>query len=222
MAEIDIQKKKKPIWPWLLGILVLIAAIVLLGRDQTNDDTREAVTPTTESRREVPEEISEYVSYVNQSDGTAEMGPNHEYAAEGLRKLAAAIDALVNETDTDDSQISDKRNRIEEAANYIQQDPYAGTHADSIKAAFMLASEVIASVQSQNFPELSNEAQNLRNTAQDINPQTLTLEQRSGVQEFFEESASTLDAMARRWNENGNGNQNGTRNGSQNRNGNQN
>ncbi|MBA3901528.1 MAG: hypothetical protein H0X62_15220 [Bacteroidetes bacterium] len=213
MAEIDIQKKKKPIWPWILGILVIIAAIVLLGREETRDEVGETVAPITNGEAEVPEEISEYVAYIRQTEPTEEMGIHHEYTAEGLRKLASALDALVSETDTDDVEISDKRGRIEEAANYIQQDPYAGTHADTIKAAFVVASQVILALQRQNFPDLSNEAQNLHSTAQDIDAQTLTLEQQEGVKEFFEESASTLDAMARRWNENGNGTRNGDRTG---------
>ncbi len=28
MAEINIQKKKKPIWPWILGIIVLAALLI--------------------------------------------------------------------------------------------------------------------------------------------------------------------------------------------------
>jgi hypothetical protein len=209
MAQIDIQKKKKPIWPWILGILVIIAAIVLLGREDTPQEAEETVAPVTNGTTQVPEQISEYVAYVQQADPSEEMGIHHEYTAEGLRKLASALDALVSETNTENVEITDQKNRIEEAANYIQQEPYAGTHADTIKAAFVVAAQVISTVQRQNFPNLSTEAQNLSSTARNIDPQTLTLEQKEGVQEFFDQSASTLDAMAKRWN----GNQNGTRNG---------
>jgi oligoendopeptidase F len=208
MAEINIQKKKRPIWPWILGILVIVAAIILLGRDDTRKEAEQAVAPITNGDSEVPEEISEYVAFVRTSDTEQQMEIDHNYTAEGLQRLASALDALVSDTETDNMNMDDRKNRIEEVANYIQQDPHAGTHADSIRAAFMVASEVIEAVQRQNFPNLSGEAQSVRSAAQGIDPNTLTLEQTENVKRFFDESASALNEMAKRWNGNGNGNRN--------------
>jgi 4-amino-4-deoxy-L-arabinose transferase-like glycosyltransferase len=42
MAEINIRKKSKsPVWPWILGILAIVAIVVwLIARNNNNTDTQ--------------------------------------------------------------------------------------------------------------------------------------------------------------------------------------
>ena len=37
MTEINIQRKKRPVWPWIVGLLVIIALIWLLSEAFDND-----------------------------------------------------------------------------------------------------------------------------------------------------------------------------------------
>jgi hypothetical protein len=41
MAEIQIKKKEKPIWPWILGILAIVAIIawLIFGNNKENNRT---------------------------------------------------------------------------------------------------------------------------------------------------------------------------------------
>jgi len=50
MADLDVQpKKKSPIWPWILILLVIAAVIFFLTRDSENDmDTGPAGTDTSQ------------------------------------------------------------------------------------------------------------------------------------------------------------------------------
>ena len=44
MAEINIRKKKRPVWPWILGILAIIfLSIVLINRDDRGGRSEEAI-----------------------------------------------------------------------------------------------------------------------------------------------------------------------------------
>jgi hypothetical protein len=204
MAEIKIEKKNRPVWPWILAAVIVILAVVLLIPGDTGRNAEQAVTEITgNDRGEVPNEISEYVTFVKGREGTDEMGLHHEYTSEGIRKLSSALEALVDETGTDDNRMNENKNRLREIADYIQDDPQSLTHADSIRAAFVIASDVIVSVIDQNFPELKSESERVQSSARDVGPETATLEQQESVQSFFEESASALNEIAKRWNENG-------------------
>jgi hypothetical protein len=202
MAEIKIEKKDRPVWPWILAAIIVIFAAVLLLRDDTRQDAKQVVSGTTsDDRGEVPDEISQYVAYVQGRDGTQEMDLHHEYTSEGIQKLASALDALVDETDTENTEVNDKRDRLKDIADYIQDDSQSLTHADSIRTAFVIASDVIASVIAQNFPELSAESQNVQSSARELSTEKPTLEQRDNVQGFFEDSATALNEISKRWNE---------------------
>jgi hypothetical protein len=207
MADINIEKKPKSVWPWIVGSILFVLAIILIFGDgwqqKMGDDS--PVAGITNGNG-VPQEIEDYIAFVRTTEPSREMEMDHDYTAEGIQKLAAALDALVNETDSD-VNINDKKDRLKQTADYIQQDPYSTSHADSIKAAFTIASEIIASVQQQNFPGLSSETASVKSAAQNIDPGTQTLDQKEQVKDFFEESASALDAMAKHMNGNGNHNQ---------------
>jgi hypothetical protein len=203
MTEIHIEKKPKPVWPWIIGALLFILAIILVFGNGWQDNLKSEVA----GEQEVPREVTEYISYVRETEPAEEMDLHHDYTSEGIQRLALALEALVDETDTEGTDMDDKKDRLKQTADFIQQDPYSSTHADSIRAAFNIASELIASIQQQNFPELTSETERVRSAARDVDPQTLTLEQKTHVQHFFEESASALDAMAGRMNGNGRQNQ---------------
>jgi hypothetical protein len=203
MTEIHIEKKPKPLWPWIIGALFIVLAIILIFGDtwQKNiGDDLPAADIT--GNKAVPQEIENYIAFVKNTEPNEEMEKNHQYTSEGIQKLASALDALVDETAVD-VIINEKKDRLRQTAAYFQQDPYSSSHADSIKMAFNLASEIIMSMQQQAFPELGSEAESVRSAAQNVDQETLTLDQKGQVKTFFEESASAIDAMARNINGNG-------------------
>ncbi len=193
MAEIKIEKKP-PVWPWILLGLLLIGFLVywFALRDQdTNDSMAMEETETTEmvtTNETGP--IAEYVAFID--NDTEPMGLDHEFTNEALMKLTAATQAVADQNNYD---VKADLDQVKEYANKIEVDPFETTHANSIRKASEILAGALHKMQEAKFPQLANEAQGVVNAANKIDPDVLTLDQKSAVKGFFNETASLLRRM---------------------------
>ena len=112
----------------------------------------------------------------------AEPGQEHEYTANGLRHLAAAIDSRMMITDTTGA----RTNELRQVADAIQRDPTASTHAQSVNRAFTTAATLISELPGQTA------GNNLTNAANAVDPNRPLLEQTDAVRRFFETARDAL------------------------------
>jgi hypothetical protein len=178
MAEIKIEKKK-PIWPWILAAIVLLA-IVLFFVFNDRDETEEVAGMTeveTADRLGTNDydastgnngAVASYVQFVESS--SANMGLDHEYSNEALSKLMAATEAKANQIGYDARADLDK---VKQYADKIATDPYETSHANSIQKAAELLTTALQNMQKAEYPQLTNEAEQLKEASAAINPSEL-------------------------------------------------
>ncbi|QQX78264.1 MULTISPECIES: hypothetical protein [Aequorivita] len=212
MAEIKIEKKK-PIWPWILAALVILAAIYfiwssndddyetddeVLGNDtisqidqNTYDTTaNDSTTLYTGTYGTMVKEkaLSNYFTYIDNE----KMGLDHEYTNGALIHLITATEAEANNLNVDINA------NLEEARTHafeITKDPMSLKHADKIRAAGLEIVTALKTIQEKEFPNLSAELGELKVAAEDINPATPTLEQKEDAKAFFEKAGRVLQKM---------------------------
>jgi hypothetical protein len=199
MAEIKIEKKK-PIWPWLLVGLIIVALLVnfLVFRD--NGENTEAVTEpdsityTNESDLlEVKENngtVKAYVSFVENNN--EKMSLDHEYTNEALLKLIEATNAMANEVGYD---VQADIEKAREYAKMIEQDSFEITHADNIRNADSILTNILQNIQKAKYPGLADEVTALKSASESIKPGVLTLEQKDAVKNYFAKASDLLQKM---------------------------
>jgi hypothetical protein len=117
MAEIKLERKGTPIWPWILGLLLLAALLwYFLGRDNdgavtTAGDTTAAMTDTTGAMAggamaggaagagaaagaAGAAGTEDFATFVGRNDSSGETEENHQYTAGGIRSLAASLERM--------------------------------------------------------------------------------------------------------------------------------
>ena len=206
MAEIGIEKKK-PIWPWIILVLVILAILYFLvfaddDDDNMEENNTEQVEDTTAWENQARDTtsawdtenngqaVSGYISHVGDK---TRMGIDHEYTNNALLQLINAVQAKARENNVNiDADIQQIRQDAEE----ITQDPMATDHADKIKDAGTRLADALEKIQQEKFPDLSQDVQEVKNAAQQIEPSTLTLEQKEDVNTFFDEAADVLQKMS--------------------------
>jgi len=214
MAEIKIEKKK-PIWPWIILALVILALLYFLvfANDDTNDDLDDTNTEQVEegtawesdttfqdnnrtadwdeqNQSGTNQGVDGYLAYISDEQ---RMGVDHEYTNNALLQLANAVEAKANEVNYD---ISAEMESIREDARQIQEDPTSTNHANTIKDAGTKLADVIQDMQEEHFPNLSNDAEEVKTAAQNINESTETHQQRDQIKKFFEEAGDVLRKMS--------------------------
>lgn len=207
MADIRIEKEKSTsILPWILGLLLL--ALVAWGVIEAFDEVEEEVVYT-EEVEEVDRPVVERAAdiddaYLNDftpffaytEDMEGEMGLDHEFSHKALTLLATATASVAESRDVDNVDARNKSMRVKQLADEITKDPMATDHADKIRMAALLITEVLEDVDSKSYDGANSaDLKKLRMQAQDINAKTLTLNQKEDVRSFFGTARRVLDGM---------------------------
>lgn len=190
MAEIRIEKKK-PVWPWILLVLGLLAAAWFFFFRNDKKETME--TADNRALIDVHENNSTVAAYVTFiSSDTNKMSLGHSFTSEALTKLTDAIDAMATEAGYD---VKVDIAKAKQYADGITKDPMSTNHADKIRSAADVLSTSLQNMQQAKYPGLSAEAADVKSAAAAISPETLTLDQRDAVKSFFRKAADLLNKM---------------------------
>ncbi|MDN3491660.1 hypothetical protein [Winogradskyella bathintestinalis] len=215
MAEIKIEKKK-PIWPWILLAIVILALLYFLfvgGNDDDGEiddgpDDVEMITDDTVNDNSIDNDsikddefmisdsansnVSTYRTYIDNND---KMGIDHEYTNRALTKLIAATKAVADSLQVDVSaDLSTARTNAES----VTEDPYKVDHADKIRNSGEIIVNALKTIQTAKFPDLDNDWSQLQNSIMAIKPDTKTLEQKTAVKNFFANAEELLTNMKKR------------------------
>lgn len=199
MAEIKIEKKKL-MWPWILLGIGIIAVLIyfLVFRDDNDAITEVPISSEVTDAKEsdlisVKENNSTVAAYVNfVESGKNKMGLDHDYTNEALLKLIEATNAIAGEVGYD---VRADLGKVKEYAEMITQDANETTHANNIRKADDILTNVLQNIQKANYPGLTNEVAELRNASEAINPDIHTLDQKEEVKAFFSIAADLLQKM---------------------------
>ena len=198
MVEIHIEKKRSPVWPWFLAVALLLV-VGWIAMDALRDDDpavieqagleREGTAGTAGAA--VPAAVQDYVVFANES-AQPSVGREHEYTAEGIRRLSAALGAFI-ERGADDTETRTRFDRFRQSAERLQQDPQSTEHAGTVRDVFTSAVDVFESGRID-----AADVSRLRQTATSISADQPLLEQTDTVKQFFRQSAEALRRAAER------------------------
>jgi hypothetical protein len=196
MAEIKIEKKK-PIWPWVLLALIVLALILFFSfKDSDNRAEIEAdnsevteMVIEVESRTIAAEAIANYSAYLADS---GKMGIDHVYSSGALHYLIDAVEATGNMLEVD---IKADLDEARANANEIKEEPYDINHADLIKKSGISIVRALTTMQEAKFPDLAKEVVNIDEALSAIDKVELTLDQKDDVKNFFNLAESLLVKM---------------------------
>lgn len=211
MAEIPVERKERSAWPWLLLGAVLVALVLWFLFGATNDEPDLAVAegtaagavadPTTPAPAAdpagaaMPAAVTEFTQFVQTTDANA-AGLAHEYTAEGLRRLAAALDAVAaRATVASTVDVSERVGEIRAHADRLQQNPTSTAHALQAREGALLAAALMRQLVGTEG-DAATAARDAYTTAEQIAPQTLLLDQVDTVRRFFDQSANVVRGLA--------------------------
>ena len=191
MTVIKIEKKK-PVWPWILGIgIVALLIYFLVFNDKKETAQGVQFTEDLISVTEFNRTVAAYVNFIKED--TLKMEFNDSFSKEAFLRLVDATNAMADEINYD---ISSNMARVVKYVNRIKADPIETAHADDFrKAADILTNSVLKSMQQSKYPDLASDIVELDNASASIDPEVLILDQTYQVKTFFREAADLLLKM---------------------------
>ncbi|MEX2335720.1 MAG: hypothetical protein WD555_00440 [Fulvivirga sp.] len=203
MAEINVEKRKAPVWPWVALALLVVAAIVWWSGDDENETTNQQVVMeegnNNPERMEAPQqtqsqpaEVQDYVTYIENNGNNIDV--SHEYTHDALTRLADALEGVAQGKNADLANDNDMQ-KLREQADRLKQEPSSDEHADVISQAFTSAANILDNLQEEYFPEDDAQVEEVKNAAEAVDPNTTLTDQKDKVHNFFDKSAIALEGL---------------------------
>ena len=215
MADIDVVKKGPSIWPWIIGLLVVALLIWGLAEMLGGDDDEVVVDVPTEEiapvavatdddmnmgTAAVPAVVTEFTDNCAVSPANADMGLEHRFTADCIRRLAGAIDEVVDENDIENADVDQRLSNFRQMADALDASgPEATDHSNMVRNVFMAASDLMSSVYQASYSTvgaMGTEVSQVRDAAQAIQADGQLLNQQSAVTTFFREAGEAVRMMA--------------------------
>jgi hypothetical protein len=202
MAEIKIERKssKRPIWPWILGLALLLGLIWLMAEVTEDPVTRELgaqepypVVPETMTNRPAGGEADAFVSFVQDSEVQDRLGVSHVLISEALMRLSLALEDLAGPEQDFRQQIYEIRTSAEQMQG--ESSPTDQRKADLAHNAFNSATHILEQLQREYFPNAESALEDVREQLSKMNAAQPLHDQQDEVQEFFEKVADTVEKM---------------------------
>lgn len=215
MEETNRKREKRPLWPWIIGLLVVMLLIWLLletmGRDEeaavaTGTAVTETITPAPTATTDpadaavLPQQVEEYMRtcYVEEGAEPETVGREHEFSTNCLNLLAGSMSAVAQQRPADpaiDQQIENVRQQAEAIR---ESDPASLEHSNAVRRAAEASAEALGTMQ-QAFAGTDQQAvssvDRAREAAQQISPTEALLEQKDVLRTFFREAGNALRNM---------------------------
>lgn len=208
MADIKLKRRRKPLWPWFTGLIILLALGwgVFEALNQKKSDLysekvftekkeenrfREFSFDTENTDRESKRNsriINEFILFVEEGDS---YGNGNSYEAEGLSRLAAALESIAFEANIEDSMLDSRLDNIRSKAEFVLENGNA--HGDSARVAMSDAVDAFEIIQSESFPEQNEEIEVLNRTFKKYSPSENEIQHKKNIREFFSQSAMTME-----------------------------
>lgn len=130
----------------------------------------------------------------NNVDLNGKVGLDHDYTYDGLERLTKAVRATVSRVDGKVANLDNRLKQVMSKAAEMQKDPYADTHANLAKEAFMMLTEVMSDVQKLNATVVPTKHINdMRMAAEKIDVDVLYMDQSAHTYSFFEAAQKAVN-----------------------------
>lgn len=213
MADINIQRKKSSPGPWLLVLLLLIAAGALIwfvtrsGQSQANEaptEAEEVAQPAPDStagaetgpRPESNEAVANMATDASTAtpdalDAAAQRDSNSpDYGRNGLRVLNSVLVDLADRDDLRDATISEKRDVLTSATARLDDSTV------SLRPGFVAATGLMQAMQQKAYPALEPAVGDLTNRANQLSGRSTTATDQQQLREFFTRAATVVRTMS--------------------------
>lgn len=211
MAEIEIQRKKRPVWPWILAAIAILVVLWLVinslnrkyDKNEHNENLIEGSNDTDAALAKRIAEAKKYEKYPGpigaflhfaHNDEIVDMNQHHHYTNQGLHQLVDALH-MVNAKKGGGESVAQKLNLVITESDKLLQNPGSEMHSGVMRNSFIICTDAMAALQQKFYPGLADKVANVRQAAESMDSNKPALEQQSKIKSFFEKSADVLEAM---------------------------
>jgi hypothetical protein len=178
---------------WLIGLVFVIFSVATYWAISDPADAVKATKPAdAPTRHYLPDEVRRLLSFVDSARADTLGSRGHEFAASGVRYVAAALRTVASASGL---SIDGELEVVREQATAIQRDPRPRVRASQARLAFANLAVLLEGVQQARFQGLEPDVASVGRAAASLRTDRSLRDQAEVVEEFFNRAASAIRAM---------------------------
>ncbi|MCL8009125.1 hypothetical protein M8845_16975 [Gelidibacter japonicus] len=210
MAEIKIDRKK-PVWPWILLILVVLGIIAYLvydspERDDHIDDIDDDVTNEhvidsdggqsgTTGAYSAGTAYDQYTAFEGSIRDSTRIAIDSSYTKKAYYNLSKAVAKKADEHNVEESQaLIDLRN-FSMLITKVSSPLSSAESAKNFKTASDKVAKVLEDIQIKSYPELQSQIADLKQVTSEMDGYISMDKQQDNITQFLQKSRDVLKAM---------------------------
>ena len=211
MAEIKIEKKK-PVWPWILLAIIILAVIAyfVLADEETDDYTDDVNTQEMGTGNNVRDDETENnigyengaastkgtIAYTEAMSDSTRIATDSLYTKTALYNLSRAVAAKASQNGVNSEELKEliiynskmpNASRVNETESGMMSEDFKNL-SDNIVI-------VLDSIQNKNYPSLETELNDLKETSADITTTAAVGDQKNTLRAYFRKANNVLNKM---------------------------
>ena len=210
MAEIKIEKKK-PVWPWILAVLVILGIIVYFGyenpeRDLLNDDyddvsneqVMESDTNPVDTTRDTftpGDAYTQYGAFEGSIRDSTRIAVDSSYTKKAYYNLSKAVAKKAEEMNVDSSQALTDLKDFSMLITKVSSPLSSSETAKNFKTASDKVVKVLEDIQVKSYPELEAQVADLKQVTSKMDGHISMDQQQENITQFLQKSRDVLRAM---------------------------
>lgn len=210
MAEIKIEKKK-PVWPWILVILVVLGIIVYFvyanpDRDLVNDDyddvsneqVMESENKPVGKKRDAFQPggaYTQYAAFEGSIRDSTRIAVDSSYTKKAYYNLCKAVAKKAEETNVDDSQALTDLKNFSMLITKVSSPLSSAETAKNFKTASDKVAKVLEDIQVKGYPTLQSQVSELKQVTSKMDGHISMDKQQDNITQFLQKSRDVLKAM---------------------------
>lgn len=220
MADIKIQKKKTVLWPWIVGILAVIAIIWFvmsrMNKNSVDKNVENTTLADTTKNTAFPQFPGDNVNQTNENQANnpnkkkavmpndynrwyKNLDKNHfpnsrQEVSLGLRLLSSSLDHIVNESNLASDDFRQARMQLEEGLAGMDADERSLDVNAKAFQAFTYMGKIIEIIAKKN-PGIESESKSINQIVKGLSPKEPVIQQKEKVYNFFTEADNMLNKL---------------------------
>jgi hypothetical protein len=198
MNRNNVEKKKRPVWPWILGLILALLLIIFFPKPFSEAEEPLPLTTRGDTILAVPPDVYEYLAFMEAAPPLQDTYSLSQYTWEALQKMANAISALALATNTHELSVSSFKTKAWNTGDQIKAEGLTNENLDGLKNTFVEALEVLQTIQKAKFKDLAPKIAELKQTVDKIDKTDLRPHPTEPIQDVFKKAALVMQEMANR------------------------
>jgi hypothetical protein len=216
MAEINIQRKKTPVWPWILLLLLILLVIIFFVLNERRDD-RNGDTVATDTLGYVTGDYDGRITPVQEFNnfaadtvrgidrtGTAEQDRMTQgeqdtvrqavnYTTRGFFLLSSALDDIIRRQG-DRDEFREKQDSLRRRTEELAKDTAEVRERNKVRRTAITSVELMEAMQKSDYQDAQGEVREARKAAEAISAQP----QEEQLRNFFKEANDVVQHFSER------------------------